>query len=89
MEKFFMLMINKIRKKLDKYLSPHSLEILNDSHKHKGHAMSPNNGQSHFTIFISSDEFYNKSMIECHKLIYQALAEEMTQGIHALSIRLI
>ncbi len=83
-----MLMVNKIKNKLDKYLSPNSLEIINDSHKHVGHISAPSSKESHFSIIISSDKFQNKSTIECHKLIYQALSEELKQDIHALSIKI-
>ena len=69
-------------------LKPSLLEIIDDSHKHIGHA-GAKGGAGHFTIKISSAEFNDKNRLECHKMIYQALDPLMPYEIHALSIKII
>ncbi len=67
-------------------LKPSLLNIIDDSDKHIGHA-GAKGGAGHFTIKISSAVFNNKSRLECHQMIYQALDQLMPQEIHALSIK--
>ena len=69
-------------------LEPTFIEIIDDSHKHIGHAGSKD-GAGHFTLKISSPLFVNKTRIECHKMIYTALDEMLPQDIHALKIKVI
>jgi BolA family transcriptional regulator, general stress-responsive regulator len=75
-----------IRSKLTAALSPSSLEIVDESHHHKGHAGARPNGESHFRVEIVADAFRGKSRIERQRLVYAALAEEMSHDIHALSL---
>lgn len=42
----------------------------------------------HFDAVVVSDEFVNRSRIERHRLIYQALGERMKEEVHALSMKL-
>ncbi len=75
-----------IRTKLTAALSPSRLEIVDESHHHKGHAGARPNGESHFRVEIVSDAFRGKSRIERQRLVYAALADEMSHDIHALSL---
>ena len=75
---------NIIRERLS-FLSPRKLEIINESHLHKGHA--GNNGGEHFKIKIQSLLFQDKSMVERHKIIYEALGDLIPKTIHAISIK--
>jgi BolA protein len=68
-------------------LSPIKLELINESHKHAGHAGWNNSGNTHFNLLIVSDAFINQTKIQRHKMIYQLLAEELKDQVHALSIR--
>lgn len=77
-----------ITKKLS-VLKPQYLKITNDSHLHHGHASSPNNNQSHFTIEIAAEFISNKNLLEQHKIINTLLKEEFNTGLHALSIKII
>ncbi|MDF2530116.1 MAG: BolA family protein [Gammaproteobacteria bacterium] len=80
-------MIEKITTLLYSSLQPSYLNIIDESSKHKGHA--GNTGGGHFIIEISSEQFKEKSKLECHRLVYQAL-ESLIQSkhIHALSIQI-
>jgi BolA protein len=78
-----MTLIDEIRTRLA-LLEPTTLEIKDDSALHVGHA--GNTGGGHFTILITSSQFYGKSQIIRHRAIYQALADLIPAKIHALSI---
>ena len=62
------------------------LEVVNDSHRHAGHASSPGTGESHFTIKVVSPSFAGKSRVERHRMVNEVLAEELAGKIHALAI---
>lgn len=65
-------------------LSPARLEVQDDSHLHAGHA-GAREGR-HFTVRITSARFDGLSRIARHRLVYDALATLIPQGIHALAI---
>ncbi len=66
-------------------LQPLSLDIVDDSHKHAGHA-GARSGGGHYLLQITSAEFSGKSKMARHRMIYSALAEMMERDIHALTI---
>jgi len=76
-----------IEQKLTAALSPSDLEIIDESHKHAGHAGARPEGQSHFNVRVVSAAFEGKSRVERQRLVYQALAEEMKGPIHALALQ--
>jgi len=78
--------IAMIRDRLTAGLSPTTLEITDDSHKHVGHAGAASGG-GHFTVTIVAEAFTNKSLIQRHRLIYETLGDAMESEIHALSIK--
>jgi stress-induced morphogen len=75
-----------IRKKLTEAFAPVALEVVNDSHRHAGHAGSPGTGESHFTIKVVSAAFAGKSRLERHRMVNRALAAELAGKIHALAV---
>jgi BolA protein len=75
-----------ITQKLTEAFQPESLEVLDESHQHEGHAGHRPGGESHFRIYIVSQAFRGKSRIERHRMINAALADELTGGVHALAI---
>ena len=42
---------------------------------------------THFEAVIVSDTFIGKTLLERHKLVYNALGEAMKEKIHALSLK--
>lgn len=76
--------VEMIRNQLDTTFSPQSLDIIDDSHKHAGHAAAQGGG--HFSVKIIADDFDGKSLIQRHRMIYTALEQMMKTDIHALSI---
>jgi BolA protein len=71
-----------ITEKLTAALSPSHLEVINESHNHH----VPPNSETHFKVIISSSEFVGKRLIGRHRAVNEALAEEFSQGLHALSM---
>ena len=65
--------------------SPNILEIIDDSHLHRGHAGAAS-GAGHYRLIIASEAFKGLSTVASHQKIYAALAEMMGSEIHALSI---
>ena len=66
-------------------LQPESLDIVDDSAKHAGHAGAASGG-GHYQLTIVSKQFDGKPQVARHRLIYQALGDMMQRLIHALSI---
>ena len=66
-------------------LEPDSVDIVDDSAKHAGHAGAASGG-GHFQLTIVSRQFAGKTQVARHRLIYQALGDLMQRQIHALSI---
>jgi BolA family transcriptional regulator, general stress-responsive regulator len=75
----------KIRARLGK-LEATVLEIEDDSHAHRGHTGAKERGGGHFEIKIVSAQFVGKSLVNRHRLIYDALGDLMQREIHALKI---
>ena len=80
-----MSIIRTIKQKLT-FLSPEKIEIIDESRKHIGHEGAKDGG-GHFLLTIISGNFYKKSTIERHRIIYDALGEMVGRDIHALSIK--
>ena len=78
-----------IFKKLTNYFSPTHLKVINESHKHQGHHQSPNSGNSHFLIIITSDKLKGMSRLAGQRKIYKVFEKEMKNQIHALQIKII
>jgi len=76
-----------IVEKLAKSFAPQRLEVVDDSHRHAGHAGARPGGETHFNVYIVSSAFGGKSRIERHRMINATLAAELAGGIHALAIR--
>lgn len=74
-----------IRAALQAALAPVSLEVLDESHKHAGHA-GARDGRGHFAVSITSEAFAGLAPLARHRKVYAALGELMTTDIHALSI---
>ena len=75
-----------IEHKLDEAFSPSHLRVIDESHKHVGHAGARPEGESHFRVEITSDQFKGKSRVEQQRAIYKVLADELATDIHALAL---
>jgi BolA family transcriptional regulator, general stress-responsive regulator len=73
--------------KLTRALAPLSLDVVDESHQHAGHAGHREGGETHFRVYIVSEAFRGKSRLERHRMVNEVLAAELKGGIHALAIQ--
>ncbi len=76
-----------IKEKITAQLAPASLEIIDDSDSHVGHAGAHPEGESHFKVIVVSDQFDGKNRVERQRMVYDAIKEEMSSHIHALELK--
>ena len=76
-----------ISAKLVQDFTPVSLAVIDESHLHAGHSGSRPDGESHFRVKIVAEAFRGKSRVAQHRLINEALAEELRERVHALAIQ--
>ncbi|HKX06871.1 MAG TPA: BolA family protein [Stellaceae bacterium] len=81
-----MSIAHQIRDKLTTALHPEHLEIVDESHRHAGHAGARPGGETHFRVEVVATAFQGKSRLERQRLVYALLKDEMSQQIHALSL---
>lgn len=79
-------MRDTIRNKLQEAFTPESLQVVDESHLHEGHAGHRPGGETHFRVYIVAAAFKGKSRVDRHRLINAALAAELSGGVHALAI---
>ena len=79
-------MAARLRGKLETALSPTSLLVEDESAKHAGHAGAREGGETHFRVRIVSQSFAGLSRVERQRKVYAAVAEELAERVHALSL---
>ncbi len=78
---------SEIEKRLTAELAPASLNVINDSASHHGHAGDDGSGESHFTVEIESAAFAGQSRLERQRMVNRALGDMMRDKVHAMVIR--
>jgi BolA protein len=66
-------------------LQPLSLEIVDESHLHAGHA-GARSGGGHYRLTIVSPAFAGQRTVARHRLVYEAAGDLMRGSVHALAI---
>ena len=79
-------MTARLRAKRESALSPLSLDIEDESAKHAGPIGAREGGETHFRIQIVSQSFAGLSRVERQRKVYAAVAEELAERVHALSL---
>ena len=82
----FMQRATRIRQILTAHFEPISLQVLDDSGKHQGHAGAQPEGETHYRIEMISERFSGLSRIERHRLVNDTLQKELDTGLHALQL---
>ncbi|AWH89766.1 transcriptional regulator BolA [Limnobaculum parvum] len=75
-------MMKEIIKSKLAVLDPVFIEVVNESDRHN----VPAGSESHFKVVIVTDRFEGQRLLARHRVIYQLLAQEMQQPIHALAL---
>lgn len=73
-----------IEARLAAALAPQSITVRDDSAQHAGHTGAAAGG--HYAVTIVARAFEGKLRVARHRLVYDALADVMQRGIHALAI---
>jgi BolA protein len=81
-----MTVADRIRSKLTEAFRPDALEVVDESDRHKGHHAHRPEGNTHFRVRITAAAFAGQSRVQTHRMINEALAEELAAGVHALAI---
>ncbi len=77
---------DQIIKKLSEAFFPESLDVIDESHLHEGHAGHRPGGETHFRVYIVSKAFKGKTRIDRHRMINSLLAPELEGSVHALAL---
>lgn len=75
-----------IHHKLTHRFAPVRLVILDESHRHAGHAGARPDGETHLAVTIVSAAFAGLGRVARQRLVYQTLAGELATRVHALSL---
>lgn len=78
--------VERIRARVAEALDAGEVEVIDEGHKHIGHAGAAT-GLGHFALRLRSPRFAGTSTLARHRMVYDALGEMMTTDIHAISIR--
>jgi len=76
----------EIHQRLRSALAPESLDVINDSARHRGHAGDDGSGESHFTVRIVAAAFAGMTRLQRQRAVNAALADLLSDRIHALAI---
>lgn len=66
-------------------LSPSRLKIVDESSNHRGHPGAKNG--AHFRLEIVSSRFAGATALQRHRMVFAAVGDLATAGVHALSVR--
>lgn len=77
--------VAQIRARLEAAFAPSTLEVIDESHLHHGHA-GARSGKGHFRVRIGAPALAGQSRLAAHRLVYGALGELLETDIHALSV---
>jgi BolA family transcriptional regulator, general stress-responsive regulator len=88
-----MRVADSISLKLTAAFTPQSLEVVDESHRHAGHAGATRDdgsqGETHFHVRLVSAAFEGVSRVERQRRVYAALSDELKGPVHALSLTLL
>ena len=66
-----------------------AVEVVDDSHRHAGHAGARPEGETHYSVRVVSPAFAGMNRVSRSRAAHAALEAEFGSGLHALSLRLL
>jgi BolA protein len=81
-----MRVADAIKTKLEARLNPRTIEIIDESHLHAGHAGAREGGESHFRVAVVAEAFEGMNRVARQRLVYETLAAELAGPVHALAL---
>ena len=79
---------SRIEAALNVAFNPQTLQVVDESHQHTGHAGAHPNGETHYRVFITARSLDGKSRVDAHRAINDVLKPEFDAGLHALAIKI-
>ncbi len=67
-------------------LGPEHIEVVDESHLHRGHPGAASGG-GHYRVTLVSRRFAGHARLARHRMVYDALGQAMQADIHALTVR--
>ncbi|MBU9699930.1 BolA family transcriptional regulator [Rhodobacteraceae bacterium HSP-20] len=80
-----MTVATEIEQRLVAAFAPTALEVVNESHRHAGHAGDDGSGESHFRVMIRAPSLAAMGRVNRHRAVQKALGDLNTR-IHALAL---
>jgi BolA protein len=62
--------------------------VVDDSHRHAGHAGARPGGETHYSVRVVSPAFAGMNRVARSRAVHEALAAEFGTGLHALALTL-
>ena len=72
----------RIEERIQQALQPLYLDVVDESYMHA----VPPDSESHFKLLVVSETFEGVSLIERHRRLNELLTDELSQGLHALTM---
>ena len=80
---------DRIRQALEAAFPPARVQVVDDSHRHAGHAGARPEGETHYSVLVVSPAFAGVNRLARSRAAHAALEREFGTGLHALSLRLL
>lgn len=81
-----MTVAGEIRARLTAAFAPATLEVIDESERHRGHAGYREGGESHFRVRLRAPVFAQMTRVERHRAVHAALGASLVARIHALAL---
>jgi BolA protein len=79
---------DRIASRLTETFAPALLRVFDESARHAGHAGAQPGGETHYAVTMVSAAFAGQSRVARSRAVHAALSDELTTGLHALSLTL-
>lgn len=81
-----MSLAQEIKNRLEAGLNPESVDVIDESEQHIGHAGYQDGGESHWRVVIKASALDDMSRVARHRAIHSAIGADIIKRIHALAI---
>ena len=79
----------RIESILKKYFLEFGINIIDNSHSHKGHNNFNGNNETHIIVELRKNLGSKVNRLEVHKKINSLLKQEFEKGLHSLQIKIV
>jgi len=79
---------DRIRDAISAAFAPAEVTVVDDSHRHAGHAGAQPGGETHYSVKVVSPAFAGMNRVARSRAVHAALGAEFAAGLHALALEL-